>query len=232
MVSSYFTSLFCCSSSTSSGTKADQTKPSRDPPTALGSSSSSQSRNRTEGAPGHVTCHADTMLGPIPVGALFADASRQEAPRSSAAFESLPRNARFDSLGPRDRVKMKTTLQNLTTRFVMELQKGKVFLKLGRNGRLFYRWCTIDAGRSSFSMNVKGQIVEYPFSQIQSVRFGFDLSDFFQVPLSMPSESLGGVLILNDNRRLNLVFSSPDERDQFVSCMLVLLADHRMRDKA
>ncbi len=34
-------------------------------------------------------------------------------------------------------------------------------MKLGRNGRLFYRWCTLDPGRSTFSMHIKGQIVEY-----------------------------------------------------------------------
>lgn len=149
-----------------------------------------------------------------------------------------------------------------TGRTMFQIQKTQVFMKLGRNGRLFYRWCTLAPDLSTFSMHIKGTIVEYylnslrllfdlftvfliykvlfiitkhvntmhtkryPFSSIQHVACGYDLSDFFEAPLSLPSEGLGANLSLKDNRRLNLVFSAPTERDEFVSCMLkLLLAD-------
>ncbi len=57
------------------------------------------------------------------------------------------------------------------------------------------------------------------------------MSDFFQIPVSLPSESLGAVIMLNDNRRLNLVFSAPVERDEFVTCMLVLKEEAAARNR-
>ena len=42
---------------------------------------------------------------------------------------------------------------------------------------------------------------------------------------SLPSEELGAVLILTDNRRLNLVFSDVAERDEFVVCINMLVGD-------
>ena len=33
-------------------------------------------------------------------------------------------------------------------------------MKLGRNGRLFYRLCTLDKQLTAFSMHIKGAIVE------------------------------------------------------------------------
>jgi hypothetical protein len=39
--------------------------------------------------------------------------------------------------------------------------------------------------------------------------------------VSLPSDALAAVIVM-DSRRLNLVFSSPMERDEFVTCMLVL----------
>eukprot|EP00392_Amoebophrya_sp_AT5.2_P014833 g14997.t1 len=105
------------------------------------------------------------------------------------------------------------------------MRKGKVFMKIGRNGRMFYRWCYVDDSRKNFLMNIKGQMVEYPFADILHVHFGLDTSDFFQDPVPMPSEKLSAVLVLRDNRRLNLVFSNQEERDEFVSSMLVLVGE-------
>ena len=48
----------------------------------------------------------------------------------------------------------------------------QVFMKLGRNGRLFYRLCTLDKQLTAFSMHIKGSIVEYPFSNMQHISFG------------------------------------------------------------
>ncbi|CAD7959409.1 unnamed protein product [Amoebophrya sp. A120] len=132
----------------------------------------------------------------------------------------------WDSLGPRDRMKMQQTLDELVVKFLAEMKKGKVLMKVGRNGKMFYRWCYVmrEDDRFFFVMNVKGQLVEYPFEHILHVRFGFDFSDFFQLPVAIPSENLSAVMILRDNRRLNLVFQNVEEQEEFVTCMLMLIA--------
>eukprot|EP00438_Fugacium_kawagutii_P025039 Skav224645 [mRNA] locus=scaffold4300:28916:35417:+ [translate_table: standard] len=80
----------------------------------------------------------------------------------------LPMLQDWDKLGAREKEVVQEKLESI------------VFMKLGRNGRLFYRLCTLDKQLTAFSMHIKGAIVE----------------------------------------RMNLVFSSPMERDEFVTCML------------
>ncbi|CAK0888793.1 unnamed protein product [Prorocentrum cordatum] len=99
-------------------------------------------------------------------------------------------------------------------------------MKLGRNGRLFYRLCTLDKQQTAFSMHIKGAIVEYPLASMEHIRLGYDLADFTHVPVSLPSDALAAVIVM-DGRSMNLVFSSPTERDEFVTCMLVLKERHR-----
>ena len=51
-------------------------------------------------------------------------------------------------------------LDSVVAAFVEELIKGKVFMKLSRNGRMFYRWANLDKDLTTFSMHIKGTIVE------------------------------------------------------------------------
>ena len=74
-------------------------------------------------------------------------------------------------------------------------------------------------------MNVKGVIAEYPLRHVQSVKIGYNTCDFYYDATVLPSEELGAVMELTENRRLNLVFSDKRERDEFVVCMGVLVRD-------
>uniref|UniRef100_A0A7S1MFH0 PH domain-containing protein n=1 Tax=Alexandrium catenella TaxID=2925 RepID=A0A7S1MFH0_ALECA len=147
------------------------------------------------------------------------------------AQQSLPMLQDWEKLGSREKEVVQEKLESIVNAFARELIRGKVFMKLGRNGRLFYRLCTLDKQLSAFSMHIKGAIVEYPFSNMQHISFGYDLTDFTHVPVSLPSDALAAVIVM-DNRRMNLVFSSPMERDEFVTCMLVLKERHRRAHKA
>mmetsp|Transcript_1592 Transcript_1592/g.5435 ORF Transcript_1592/g.5435 Transcript_1592/m.5435 type:complete len:181 (-) Transcript_1592:141-683(-) len=144
--------------------------------------------------------------------------------------QSLPMLQDWDKLGAHEKEVVQEKLESIVNAFARELTRGKVFMKLGRNGRLFYRLCTLDKQLSAFSMHIKGAIVEYPFSNMQHISFGYDLTDFTHVPVSLPSDALAAVIVM-DNRRMNLVFSSPMERDEFVTCMLVLKERHRRAHK-
>mmetsp|Transcript_6305 Transcript_6305/g.19623 ORF Transcript_6305/g.19623 Transcript_6305/m.19623 type:complete len:183 (-) Transcript_6305:103-651(-) len=140
--------------------------------------------------------------------------------------QSLPMLQDWEKLGKREREAVQEKLEGIVNAFAQEMIRGKVFMKLGRNGRLFYRLCTLDKQLSAFSMHIKGAIVEYPIANMQHISFGYDLTDFTHVPVSLPSDALAAVIAM-DNRRMNLVFSSPMERDEFVTCMLVLKERHR-----
>eukprot|EP00397_Hematodinium_sp_SG-2012_P029197 GEMP01030822.1.p1 GENE.GEMP01030822.1~~GEMP01030822.1.p1 ORF type:complete len:183 (+),score=24.40 GEMP01030822.1:54-602(+) len=142
----------------------------------------------------------------------------------------LPMLQDWDKLAPKDKEVVQEKLEAIVNAFQKELIRGKVFMKLGRNGRLFYRLCTLDRLCTAFSMHIKGAIVEYPFVNMQHISFGYDLTDFTHVPVSLPSDALAAVIVM-DNRRLNLVFSSPMERDEFVTCMLVLKERYKRRFK-
>eukprot|EP00405_Crypthecodinium_cohnii_P047575 CAMPEP_0206580458 /NCGR_PEP_ID=MMETSP0325_2-20121206/33176_1 /ASSEMBLY_ACC=CAM_ASM_000347 /TAXON_ID=2866 /ORGANISM="Crypthecodinium cohnii, Strain Seligo" /LENGTH=192 /DNA_ID=CAMNT_0054086503 /DNA_START=34 /DNA_END=612 /DNA_ORIENTATION=+ len=144
----------------------------------------------------------------------------------SRGQQSLPMLQDWDKLGAREKEQVQEKLESIVNAFARELTRGKVFMKLGRNGRLFYRLCTLDKQLTAFSMHIKGAIVEYPFSNMQHISFGYDLTDFTHIPVSLPSDALAAVIVM-DNRRMNLVFSSPMERDEFVTCMLVLKERHR-----
>lgn len=53
-------------------------------------------------------------------------------------------------------------------------------MKLGRNGRLFYRLCTLDKQLTAFSMHIKGAIVECP-DLTRVVSFGeMEMVDVFR----------------------------------------------------
>mmetsp|Transcript_27394 Transcript_27394/g.43909 ORF Transcript_27394/g.43909 Transcript_27394/m.43909 type:complete len:183 (+) Transcript_27394:99-647(+) len=145
--------------------------------------------------------------------------------------QSLPMLQDWDKLGTREKEVVQEKLESIVNAFARELIRGKVFMKLGRNGRLFYRLCTLDKQLTAFSMHIKGAIVEYPFANMQHISFGYDLTDFTHVPVSLPSDALAAVIVM-DNRRMNLVFSSPMERDEFVTCMLVLKERHRRTNKS
>jgi len=132
----------------------------------------------------------------------------------------------WDKLGKQEKAAVQERLESIVNAFAQELIRGKVFMKLGRNGRLFYRLCALDKQLSAFSMHIKGAIVEYPISGMQHIGFGYDLTDFTHVPVSLPSDALAAVISM-DSRRINLVFSSPMERDEFVTCMLALRERHR-----
>merc|ERR550525_779628 len=155
--------------------------------------------------------------GPAPIVPDAAQARSQQ---------SLPVLQDWDKLGAHEKEVVQEKLENIVNAFARELIRGKVFMKLGRNGRLFYRLCTLDKQLTAFSMHIKGAIVEYPLSNMQHISFGYDLTDFTYVPVSLPSDALAAVIVM-DNRRMNLVFSSPMERDEFVTCMLVLKERHR-----
>eukprot|EP00406_Dinophysis_acuminata_P007902 CAMPEP_0179231500 /NCGR_PEP_ID=MMETSP0797-20121207/11375_1 /TAXON_ID=47934 /ORGANISM="Dinophysis acuminata, Strain DAEP01" /LENGTH=184 /DNA_ID=CAMNT_0020938589 /DNA_START=16 /DNA_END=570 /DNA_ORIENTATION=+ len=144
---------------------------------------------------------------------------------------SLPMLQDWDKLGAQEKEAVQEKLEGIVNAFARELIRGKVFMKLGRNGRLFYRLCTLDKQLTAFSMHIKGAIVEYPFANMQHISFGYDLTDFTHVPVSLPSDALAAVIVM-DNRRMNLVFSSPMERDEFVTCMLVLKERHRRTHRA
>eukprot|EP00746_Dinoflagellata_sp_MGD_P018808 gnl/MRDRNA2_/MRDRNA2_143659_c0_seq1.p1 gnl/MRDRNA2_/MRDRNA2_143659_c0~~gnl/MRDRNA2_/MRDRNA2_143659_c0_seq1.p1 ORF type:complete len:183 (-),score=33.72 gnl/MRDRNA2_/MRDRNA2_143659_c0_seq1:124-672(-) len=144
--------------------------------------------------------------------------------------QSLPMLQDWDKLDTREKEVVQEKLESIVNAFAKELIRGKVFMKLGRNGRLFYRLCTLDKQLTAFSMHIKGAIVEYPFANMQHISFGYDLTDFTHVPVSLPSDALAAVIVM-DNRRLNLVFSSPMERDEFVTCMLVLKERHKRTRK-
>jgi len=143
---------------------------------------------------------------------------------------SLPMLQDWDKLEQKEKEVVQEKLEAIVNAFQKELVRGKVFMKLGRNGRLFYRLCTLDRLCTAFSMHIKGAIVEYPFANMQHISFGYDLTDFTHVPVSLPSDALAAVIVM-DNRRLNLVFSSPMERDEFVTCMLVLKERYKRRFK-
>lgn len=144
-----------------------------------------------------------------------------QPPRAVAPSATLPMLQDWDRLDASEKEVVQEKLESIVNAFAKELIRGKVFMKLGRNGRLFYRLCTLDKQLTAFSMHIKGSIVEYPFSNMQHISFGYDLTDFTHVPVSLPSDALAAVIVM-DSRRLNLVFSSPMERDEFVTCMLVL----------
>lgn len=77
-------------------------------------------------------------------------------------------------------------------------------------------------------MHGKGPIIEYPFSDIDNITQGYDLSECPVTPISLPAESLAAVIRLtNTHKRINLIFQSSSERDEFVTCMLILLSRHR-----
>eukprot|EP00442_Polarella_glacialis_P048868 CAMPEP_0115106866 /NCGR_PEP_ID=MMETSP0227-20121206/36941_1 /TAXON_ID=89957 /ORGANISM="Polarella glacialis, Strain CCMP 1383" /LENGTH=168 /DNA_ID=CAMNT_0002504607 /DNA_START=111 /DNA_END=617 /DNA_ORIENTATION=+ len=145
--------------------------------------------------------------------------------------QPLPMLQDWDKLGAHEKEVVQEKLESIVNAFARELTRGKVFMKLGRNGRLFYRLCTLDKQLTAFSMHIKGAIVEYPFANMQHISFGYDLTDFTHVPVSLPSDALAAVIVM-DNRRMNLVFSSPMERDEFVTCMLVLKERHKRNPKA
>jgi hypothetical protein len=159
----------------------------------------------------------------IPVVPVAPDArpDTQEPPRAVPPSATLPMLQDWDRLDASEKEVVQEKLESIVNAFAKELIRGKVFMKLGRNGRLFYRLCTLDKQLTAFSMHIKGSIVEYPFSNMQHISFGYDLTDFTHVPVSLPSDALAAVIVM-DSRRLNLVFSSPMERDEFVTCMLVL----------
>eukprot|EP00418_Pyrodinium_bahamense_P075835 CAMPEP_0179059612 /NCGR_PEP_ID=MMETSP0796-20121207/25442_1 /TAXON_ID=73915 /ORGANISM="Pyrodinium bahamense, Strain pbaha01" /LENGTH=184 /DNA_ID=CAMNT_0020756373 /DNA_START=37 /DNA_END=591 /DNA_ORIENTATION=- len=156
--------------------------------------------------------------GPAPTGPGPTTQARGQQP--------LPMLQDWDKLGKQEREAVQEKLEGIVNAFAQEMIRGKVFMKLGRNGRLFYRLCTLDKQLSAFSMHIKGAIVEYPIANMQHISFGYDLTDFTHVPVSLPSDALAAVIAM-DNRRMNLVFSSPMERDEFVTCMLVLKERHR-----
>jgi hypothetical protein len=143
-----------------------------------------------------------------------------------AKFTPLPQLHNWDALGGAEREAAQAKVESIVANFAKEFIKGKVLMKLGRNGRLFYRLCTLDKDLTSFSMHVKGHIVEFPFANMQQIRFGYNLTDFTHVPVSLPSDALAAVLGM-ENEPLNLIFSSPVERDEFVTCMMVLKERHR-----
>jgi len=147
-------------------------------------------------------------------------------PTPARTQQPLPLLQDWDRLGKQEREAVQEKLEGIVNAFAQEMIRGKVFMKLGRNGRLFYRLCTLDKQLSAFSMHIKGAIVEYPIANMQHISFGYDLTDFTHVPVSLPSDALAAVIAM-DNRRMNLVFSSPMERDEFVTCMLVLKERHR-----
>lgn len=153
-----------------------------------------------------------------------------EDPNLSATRQQLPMLQDWDRLDAKEKEVVQEKLESIVNAFAKELIRGKVFMKLGRNGRLFYRLCTLDKQLSAFSMHIKGAIVEYPFMNMQHVSFGYDLTDFTHVPVSLPSDALAAVIVM-ENRRLNLVFSSPMERDEFVTCLLVLKERHKRAEK-
>jgi hypothetical protein len=160
----------------------------------------------------------------IPVVPVAPDArppDSQEPPRAVPPSATLPMLQDWDRVDASEKEVVQEKLESIVNAFAKELIRGKVFMKLGRNGRLFYRLCTLDKQLTAFSMHIKGSIVEYPFSNMQHISFGYDLTDFTHVPVSLPSDALAAVIVM-DSRRLNLVFSSPMERDEFVTCMLVL----------
>jgi len=148
-----------------------------------------------------------------------------------AVSSNMPLHQDWDKLEQKEKEAndvVQEKLEAIVCAFQKELIRGKVFMKLGRNGRLFYRLCTLDRLCTAFSMHIKGAIVEYPFANMQHISFGYDLTDFTHVPVSLPSDALAAVIVM-DNRRLNLVFSSPMERDEFVTCMLVLKERYKRR---
>mmetsp|Transcript_13247 Transcript_13247/g.35469 ORF Transcript_13247/g.35469 Transcript_13247/m.35469 type:complete len:183 (+) Transcript_13247:174-722(+) len=176
-----------------------------------------------DGAPCKNSAHMRTEAnGPAPIVPDSAQTRGQQ---------SLPMLQDWDKLGAREKEVVQEKLESIVNAFARELIRGKVFMKLGRNGRLFYRLCTLDKQLTAFSMHIKGAIVEYPFANMQHISFGYDLTDFTHVPVSLPSDALAAVIVM-DNRRMNLVFSSPMERDEFVTCMLVLKERHRRTNKA
>merc|ERR1719409_908358 len=139
-------------------------------------------------------------------GALCANSARLRTDASSPApivpdssqtrsQQSLPMLQDWDRLDPKEKEVVQEKLESIVNAFARELIRGKVFMKLGRNGRLFYRLCTLDKQLTAFSMHIKGAIVEYPFANMQHISFGYDLTDFTHVPVSLPSDALAAAIV-------------------------------------
>merc|ERR1711948_183868 len=109
----------------------------------------------------------------------------------------------WEKLGAHEKEVVQEKLETIVNAFAREQIRGKVFMKLGRNGRLFYRLCTLDKQLTAFSMHIKGAIVEYPFTNVQQISFGYDLTDFTHVPVSFgQSENEPRIFLADGTRRI------------------------------
>ena len=85
------------------------------------------------------------------------------------------------------KVSVDTRVNRIVDEFAMNLVKGRVLIKLGKNGRLLYRLFTLDPKHISLSMQTKGPILEFPFDQMTSISYGYDLTDFSNIPVQIIS---------------------------------------------
>eukprot|EP00916_Digyalum_oweni_P002780 GHVL01005171.1.p1 GENE.GHVL01005171.1~~GHVL01005171.1.p1 ORF type:complete len:246 (+),score=46.04 GHVL01005171.1:50-787(+) len=129
---------------------------------------------------------------------------------------------KWKNMTQENKQKLYRQLEVFVNSFAKEFAKGKVITKLGQNGNLFTRLCSLDKRLSSFSIQVKGAIIEYPFEDVQHIAFGYELIGYKKTPINLPDSSLAAFIQMKGQTPLNLIFQTLSERDEFVTCMLVL----------
>ena len=102
----------------------------------------------------------------------------------------------------------------------------------------FVKFClslvALERDLSALMIHIRGTIVEYPIDSIKYVAFGYDLSEFTHVPVQLPTDTLTCVVVMKNRnfennfqsgvpRKLNLVFASTEERDDFIIGVLCLI---------
>uniref|UniRef100_A0A0G4HAL5 Uncharacterized protein n=1 Tax=Chromera velia CCMP2878 TaxID=1169474 RepID=A0A0G4HAL5_9ALVE len=147
---------------------------------------------------------------------------------SSPSFSS--KLQMWKSLDADSKLKVQQNLETMVMTFCREFTRGKTLTKLGKNGRMFRRLCLLDTNLTTFSMHISGAIIEMPLTEIQDIRFGYDLSSLDRLPVTLPSETLAAVVDLKQGgRQLQLLFSNSTERDEFVAAMLILCEQQSRR---
>jgi len=166
---------------------------------------------------------------------------------SSESLRSLEETLARGASSRADKREIQKVLKAALAKFTKDMRKGKLLMKLGKNGRLFYRLCTIDHSEDVFSIHIRGAIVEFPFESMHRIDYGYNFAEGGQIPISLPSESLAASIVMKlgpppvprgapplspRHEVVNLVFGSVSERDEYVVCMLLMRNKSQHKAKA
>jgi len=126
----------------------------------------------------------------------------------------------------------KREVKELMLAFVKEMIRGRRLEKLSSKGRRLSRTCSLDRYQTSFCIVLSGMVVEYPFTQMVDIKSGHEetFAHLAADPGSLPPQTVTATIHM-DSGEFILIFPSNMDRDRFVTCMRVLRAQAREKDR-